>query len=349
MAPSFVLDPRRGSSRVQVADDLRLFGRHSGGVHPDVLPPDELRRGVPPMRYPTSRPRRQRRRAGRTLGRPCRGDLLACRSRCLEAGREQRLCPPMLRVAGGEQAGCILHVLGRERNNPELHDRSLAETKLVGADARVGSEHGLGDLARRTCSPPAMRSPGGSTARRSSRHGLAVRAHRRRCAPQGRALPAHRLVQAARHAREARVALGRGEGARHRHLVGGQRRPGRRVRGRARRHGLPRLHVAQREPAQGGGRQGVRRRGRPRSGGPRGGARAPARVRRGDRAGRSCTRSTTRCSRRATARSGSRSRRTCRASTRSSSPIGGGGLVSGVASAVRLSASSASSRSRRPR
>ena len=104
------------------------------------------------MRYPTSRPRRSaaapdassadhaaaicsRAAAdGRVLDdlEPC----LACRSRCLEAGREQRLCPTMLSVAGGEQAGCILHVLGRERNNPELHDRSLAETKLVRADAR---------------------------------------------------------------------------------------------------------------------------------------------------------------------------------------------------------------------
>ena len=135
VAPSFVLDPRRGSSGVQVADDLRIFGRHSSGVHPDILPPDGF---VARCRdeVPDESSAAQRRRAGRILSRPCRGDLLACRSRCLEAGREQRLCPTMLSVAGGEQAGCILHVLGRERNNPELHDRSLAETKLVGAVAR---------------------------------------------------------------------------------------------------------------------------------------------------------------------------------------------------------------------
>ena len=77
-----------------------------------------------------------------------------------------------------------------------------------------------------TSSVRARRSPASCCARRCSARATLVRADRRARPPEGRALPAHRLVQAARDARQARLADRRREATRGRHLVGRERRAG---------------------------------------------------------------------------------------------------------------------------
>ena len=78
--------------------------------------------------------------------------------------------------------------------------------------------------------------------------------------PEGRALPAHGLLQAPRDAEQGRVAHGRGEEARNRHVVGGKRSARRRVRRGPGRGRLPRLHVGDGESDEGGGHARLRSR-----------------------------------------------------------------------------------------
>ena len=97
---------------------------------------------------------------------------------------------------------------------------------------------------------------------------------RRSRLPEGGALPADRLVQAARDAGADRVAHARGAPARGDHDLGRERGRGGRLRRGARGARLPRRHGAGRERAEGRGDAGLRRDRRPRGRGAGGGLRA---------------------------------------------------------------------------
>ena len=211
-----------------------------------------------------------------------------------------------------------------------------------------GVRSGLG--SSRGGSPPEYDRPrhGRAQRRRARREVIRGRLHRtpllscRTLGPQafleGGAAAAHRLVQAARRAHEARLADGRGEGARRHRDLGREPRAGRRVgrsRGGARR---ARRHVARRERGEDRGDARLRRRGRPRGG------RIRARrssgwtscSRRPD--GRSCTRSTIRCTIAGQGTVGLEILEDLPDVETIVVPVGGGGLISGIAVAAAGSA-----------
>ena len=115
---------------------------------------------------------------------------------------------------------------------------------------------------------------------------------------------------------------------------GRKRRAGRRLRARDGGHPVLGLHVGDGEPAEDRGDARLRRRGGPRCHDHPRGPRATARLRRGVGPDASSTRSTTRSSRRATERWGWRSSRIFPSVATIVVPVGGGGLIAGVASAV---------------
>ena len=101
--------------------------------------------------------------------------------------------------------------------------------------------------------------------------------------PEGRALPAHRLVQAARRARRSSRRSARRSGARRDRDLGRQPRAGARLRRRARGRRRARRHVAGRERAEDRGDARLRRDRRPRGRRPERGVRPARRAARGDR------------------------------------------------------------------
>ena len=121
-------------------------------------------------------------------------------------------------------------------------------------------------VASTTCSPRGRRSATGCTARRPSAPRRSPQQDRRPGRAQGGALPADGLVQAARDAERARALCRRGEGARRHHDLRRQRGAGPRLLRGARGHRLPRRHVAGASAAKHRGDARLRRRGRPRGG-----------------------------------------------------------------------------------
>ena len=147
--------------------------------------------------------------------------------------------------------------------------------------------------------------------------------------------PADRRVQDPRRVRRGRGALAGRARPRPDHLLVGQPRAGRRAGGPAARRPGGDRDAVRRAGDQAGAGRGRRRRGRRRRARVRRAAARGRGARRGRAGSRSSRPTTTRGSSPARARSGWRSPRTCRGVAAVLVPIGGGGLASGVAAAIR--------------
>ena len=206
------------------------------------------------------------------------------------------------------QCGAITAKGGRlrpRRLGPSTSDVARRPTARD-AHPRRGARPTRSDLASTTCILRAREAIAGAPAPNADVHvRLALAAVGRAGAPEGGALPAHGLVQAARRAHQARLAHAGGEVARRDRDLGGQPRAGARLLLGARGDRRAARHVAGRRRVEARGDDRLRRRRstRRRATRPR---RSPcSRSSRRRPAARSCTRSTTRSRRPARERSGS--------------------------------------------
>ena len=207
-----------------------------------------------PTRYTRRRPARADRADRRRRGPGPRRALASCR-------RRHRVDSAPRNDGGLPQ---------RERRRRDAAVRSAATARLMRTIAAVLPTRDDVLRARETIGDRLARTPL-----------LPSRTHR--CAPEVRAVSAHRLVQGARRAEQAQLAGRRGEAARRDRDQRGQPRPGRRLRGGRGERRRAGRDVAGRLRAEGGRDARVRRDRRPAGDRPRRRLRPPARADRVDR------------------------------------------------------------------